>query len=109
MSEEHGRAQKAVVAAERRVALAAAALGVDHAVREAERIEQLADELHHRRVVLWSLSAALTSEFRRLADPSLYLPPLVSRAIGSALDGRVDGSWNDRLRRLREDPEASLE
>ena len=109
LSDEYGAAQKAVAAAERGVSLAAAALAVDFAVNEAEAIHQLVAEVHRRQQALWSLSSALTSEFRRFGDPSLYIPPLVSRAIGTALDGKVDGSWNERLKRLRNDAEAVLE
>lgn len=109
LAEEHVEARKQLSAAITAVDQAVVAVGVDVAVAEAERIEALAVELHERRVALWSLSAALSNEQRRLGPWTVRpTPPVVGRAIGAALDGRVDGSWNQRLARLKLDPQAEL-
>jgi hypothetical protein len=110
LSEHHAAALKAVLAAARDVQVAVYGLGVDHAVAEAEAIEELAAALNARRAELWSLSAALTTAGRSLGPGAVPgLPPAVGRAIGAAADHRtIDPAWDVRLARLREDPEAEL-
>jgi hypothetical protein len=69
----------------------------------------MADQLWEKRSSLWSLTAALTNESRLLGPGSVPgLPAAVHRAVGEAMDTRVDSVWNARLARLRQDPEATL-
>jgi hypothetical protein len=107
--EEQAQARKLLAAAITVVDRAALVVAVDFAEAEAEAIEALAAELHCRRLDLWSLSAAMTNEQRRLGPSAAYTPPLVGRAIGTALDGRLDPIWNEKLRALRFDPDAVIE
>jgi hypothetical protein len=107
LTEYHASALKAVLAAEAGVATAAVALAVDFAVIESEAIEAQAAELHARRSALFGLSSAITTELRRLGPGAPWLPVAVGRAIG-AIDTKIDPVWYERLKRLREDPEAEL-
>src|SRR5262249_18578821 len=97
--EQHAQARELLAAAIIAVDHAALAVGIDRAVAEAEAIEQQAAELNRRRSGLWSLSAAITNEQRRLGPQAhqLYLPAVVSRAVG-AIDARPDPSWDTKLK-----------
>jgi hypothetical protein len=103
------QARQHLAAAEQTVRGAVYALGVDHAVAEAKAIAELVAALNRKRVDLWGLSVALTSEARALGPATPGLPPAVSRAIGPAADHpSLDSAWGVRLARLRRDAEAAL-
>jgi hypothetical protein len=95
--------------AEIEVKRAAMLVGSAYAAAEAAEIERLAAALWARQAGLWSLSAALTHAGRAIGPG--VVPPLtasVHRAIGAAVDSRVDSVWGARLQRLHEDPEFEL-
>jgi hypothetical protein len=102
-------ARRRLTAAEHDVGVAAWHLAVDHAAAEAAAIEAMADQLRQKRTSLWSLTAALTQASRLLGTGSVPgLPAAVHRAVGEAMDTRVDTAWEARLARLREVPDGAL-
>lgn len=109
LSEEHRAAVSAVREAEAAVARCAVAVAIDHCVASAQEIEALSAELQARRSSLYSLTAAITSELRRLPHVAglLYLPPICGRVLG-AIDSKVDPVWSAKLKALHQDPEAGL-
>jgi chromosome segregation ATPase len=101
-------ARRRLAMAEAGVSKAIVVLAIDHAADAAAGIEAIDRQLFQRRRSLWSLSAAIHHEQRQLGEPG-SLPPMVPRAIGSAIDSPVDPAWSEKLKRLAEDAEAGLD
>ena len=108
LGEQLERAHRGLAAAERSVSAAVVLMAVAHAVGEAEDIAAIDATLYQRRRSLWSLSASIHFEQRRLGEPG-SIPPSVARAVGAAADTEVDPAWGTKLNQLRKDAEAELD